>query len=358
MRVPDSDFSSVDLLLPMTGINGANDFIDYSPNNTTMTVNSATISTVKSDPFNENDGVGSFDGTNDYITSNSLKIPATGAFTIEFWVWFNDLANIQCMVSQYSNTTGRMNFITLPPNDQIQWFINGGTSVWINSLQNSITTNKWHFIEISRDTDNTCRLFVDGNLDRSTVTSNSIYQVDTTYGAQKNGAALERHLDGYMCDVRFTPGLARHTASYDKPTRRLSSRAVAGTITGTLTENVALNDFIIRAYEVRTGQLVGETKSQSGAYSLDVSTLEQCFITATPFVNDKWRASTEYKAGQIIAPTDPATTPHLFSCTTAGATSGTEPTWNTSGTTNDGTAVFTYLGPLVQPVTHGPVVPT
>jgi hypothetical protein len=61
-----------------------------------------------------------------------------------------------------------------------------------------------------------------------------------------------------------------------------------------------------------------------------------------------WAASTAYTVGQLIRPTAPTGTQYfVFRCTTAGTTSGTEPTWSTLTTNNqtvtNGTAVFTNI---------------
>lgn len=59
------------------------------------------------------------------------------------------------------------------------------------------------------------------------------------------------------------------------------------------------------------------------------------------FIGDTWQASTAYSVGDYIIPT--TTNGYRYECTTAGTSSGTEPTWPTTedNTVNDGTAVWT-----------------
>lgn len=72
------------------------------------------------------------------------------------------------------------------------------------------------------------------------------------------------------------------------------------------------------------------------------------YVSSAVYVGlTKWAASTAYTVGQLIKP---LTTPafgleHVFRCTTAGTSSGTEPSWPTTNnsTVTNGTAVFTNV---------------
>jgi len=69
-------------------------------------------------------------------------------------------------------------------------------------------------------------------------------------------------------------------------------------------------------------------------------------ITVTPTDNiDDWAGTTAYSLNDRVEPTTP--NGYVYECTTAGTSSGSEPTWPTTGigssTVSDGTVVWTLL---------------
>jgi hypothetical protein len=67
-------------------------------------------------------------------------------------------------------------------------------------------------------------------------------------------------------------------------------------------------------------------------------------IVLTPTDNlDDWAATTAYSLGARVEPTTPNT--YVYECTTAGTSSGSEPTWPTTvgNTVSDGTVVWTCI---------------
>jgi hypothetical protein len=86
--------SNVVLHLPMTGANNSTTFTDVQPTPKTITRNGDTkISTAQS---KWGQGSGYFDGTGDYLTLANHADFALGAgnFTIEFWIYYNNTANL------------------------------------------------------------------------------------------------------------------------------------------------------------------------------------------------------------------------------------------------------------------------
>jgi prepilin-type N-terminal cleavage/methylation domain-containing protein len=76
------------------------------------------------------------------------------------------------------------------------------------------------------------------------------------------------------------------------------------------------------------------------------SALHQVMANITADYNKypKWRGSTNYTAGTIVTPT--VRNGHYYTCTTAGVSSSTEPSWPlaSGSTVNDGAAVWTENG--------------
>ena len=91
----------------------------------------------------------------------------------------------------------------------------------------------------------------------------------------------------------------------------------------------------------------------NGDYTLTGLDSTPVIVTAREDRGIEWPASTVVNlGGRVYGTTE---TGYVFDCTTAGTTGATEPTWNTTGTTNDGTAVWTAK-PYFRPVSHGPIV--
>ncbi len=143
--------------------------------------------------------------------------------------------------------------------------------------------------------------------------------------------------------------------SYDVKTLAASPPAVLST------SEVAATQALVSPDGILAKLMGGDTSIRSGYYHLayrgaqagnglllDQSGNNKDAANNTFVFPTGWTASQAVALGAYRAPTNPnaagfATGLPLFKCTTAGTTSGTEPTWNTTigGTTADGTAVWT-----------------
>lgn len=137
---------------------------------------------------------------------------------------------------------------------------------------------------------------------------------------------------------------------------------LSGSIVISVSESSALEKFTVMQHRSTFGEGVIDTDIDTSVSSshtvLDVA-IEPMFITVSPKIDGSWKSKTDIPLDYLVIATDPTATPHLWKCTTAGTTHATtEPTWNLSGTTTDGTVTWTYVDELVQPVTHGPLIPS
>jgi len=130
-----------------------------------------------------------------------------------------------------------------------------------------------------------------------------------------------------------------------------------GTISGNITETLDITDWMVSAHRADNGDYIGHTYTSSTSYSIDVSEVEPAIVTLSPRVHYKWSASKATTLDDFVVASVPDTTPHIWKCTTAGTTGGSEPTWNLSGTTTDNTTTWTYVAPLVDPKSLGPKIP-
>jgi hypothetical protein len=157
-------------------------------------------------------GTGSmyFDGTGDNLntpTSPNLAF-GTGDFTIECWVYANDVTSLAGI---YDGRGGSATPTIVIQSGTFKYFTNGGFQI----TSSSISTSTWYHLAVSRSGTNT-KLFVNGVQGGSTYSDSTNY-VSTTpsfIGALYDGSSL----NGYIDDLRITKGYARYTANFTPPT--------------------------------------------------------------------------------------------------------------------------------------------
>jgi len=212
---PLTAISGTSLLL--STINGA--IFDNAMMNNLETVGNAQISTsvVKY-------GTGSlaFDGTGDYLVSNpattNLYAFGTGDFTIEFWVYINNVSGTQ-VIYDCRPASGEGLYPTI--------YTSGGVLAYYTNSDNRITgsslsANTWYHIAVSRSGSST-KMFVNGTQTGSTYTDSNNY-INTAgrpfIGGNANTVG-SNSLNGYIDDLRITKGYARYTATFTPPTAAL-----------------------------------------------------------------------------------------------------------------------------------------
>jgi hypothetical protein len=130
---------------------------------------------------------------------------------------------------------------------------------------------------------------------------------------------------------------------------------------GNISESLSITNWRISAHSVASGAFVGSTLSGESvtAYSIRYYGDSQlCNLTLSPKVDYAWSAAKSASLGDYVVAANPDATPHIWKCTTAGTTHATtEPTWNLSGTTTDNTVTWTYIAPLVNPISLGCKIP-
>jgi len=132
-------------------------------------------------------------------------------------------------------------------------------------------------------------------------------------------------------------------------------------IAGNISESTAITDWQVTSVECKTGtSVVGGSNIFSGStYRVHCLALTPHLVILSPKIDYAWSAAKATVLNDYVVAVNPDTTPHLWKCTTAGTTHATtEPTWNLSGTTTDNTTTWTYVAPLVDPITLGPKIPS
>ena len=174
-----------------------------------------------------------FDGSNDYlnISDNNDWDIGTNPFTIECFV------NINSSSTSYSGIFGMHTGST-----QFQWRINnvgrlqflqdfGGTRGNTNDNDTSGTDlrdNTWHHIALTRQSDNSWQLYVDGIVEYSgTGMTGDVTGInEVSLGRRVDNNA--NYLTGYISNLRFVSGTALYSSNFTPPTTTLTN--VSGTI--------------------------------------------------------------------------------------------------------------------------------
>jgi hypothetical protein len=174
-----------------------------------------------------------FDGTGDYLTfpSNPKYAFGTGDFTIEAWVYSNDVSGAtQRGWIQISDTAGGLKtsyttgvVILFGAGAAGVAFTGGvntnvaGTNIGISSAV--VTAGTWNHIAVTRAS-GTVRIFVNGTLTTSGSAAGNCTGTYLAVGGYYNTSYL---LDGYVQDLRIT-NYARYTASFTAPTSPFPTR--------------------------------------------------------------------------------------------------------------------------------------
>ena len=200
------------LLLNFDGTDGSTTFTDSSNSGHTVTANSgARLSTTQ---IKYGTATGFFDGTNDYLSipSSADFGMGTGAFTVEFWVYFNALST-QWILAADDNTHFDVSYDH--PNTQLEVDLEGQNFVF--DWSPAVTT--WYHVAVTR-TGTSLKAFVNGTQIGSTGSSN---QNVATTGIRigRKGSSGTDYFNGYLDDFRITKGSARYTANFTAPTSQL-----------------------------------------------------------------------------------------------------------------------------------------
>jgi hypothetical protein len=204
----------------------SNRFIDNSPNNFTVTVNSGPQITAFSPfvlPYSYNPdaenafyvGSGYFDGAGDYlsVTNNASLDWGTGDLTIEAWIYPTSVTGFNYICSQ--QTSGGMIF-TLDGTSFLVGIYGGSTATFAST----ITINTWNHVALVRASGVT-RVFLNGT---SLGTSSTVFSFPSGRNFLIGTSSIfDNNFDGYMSNFRAIRNTAVYTSNFTPPTLPLST---------------------------------------------------------------------------------------------------------------------------------------
>ena len=165
----------------------------------------------------------SFDGNGDYLSIDlgDNLIDSNTPFTVEFWMYPENISN-----------RGILHFTNNPGTLEATLYISGaGNLSWFDSRVGSaaagditpnsgggITTNEWHHIALTRQSDNYVKIYVDGQLYN---VSSSVWDLGLSRYLEVGRYANTAYFDGYVSDLRIIEGTAIYTENFSVPTAPL-----------------------------------------------------------------------------------------------------------------------------------------
>jgi hypothetical protein len=249
---------------------------------------------------------------------------------------------------------------TSAANKYTLWCYNVNSSAPAITSSSNVTYDTWQHVAICRSGSN-FYLFIDGVLEGS-CSSSAAFNNATVAEALTIGYGFL----GYIDDLRITKNVCRWTSGFTPPDYQ--AMPYARYVAGSFTEVTDHTDFVVRTHRADTGAFLNELAVTGATYECPccptatyTDYANPVFVSAFQKIGAAWVANTAYAQDAYVFPTDPVTTPYVYKCTTAGTShSTTEPTWGTTpgGTTTDGDVTWTCVGRMVQPILHGPLIPS
>ena len=155
----------------------------------------------------------SFDGNSDYVRVPYESIPSFGAgeFTIEGWIYMNNLSASQLIVDKYASGNSQSFQIYYRSTGTSLTFYVGSSILLQDPSGSTISVQTWHHFAVTRDGSNNVRLYVDGlKKAQSTSSVNFDSSIDLHLGVQ--GSTSTNYFNGYMQDIRLS-NKAHYTAA-------------------------------------------------------------------------------------------------------------------------------------------------
>jgi hypothetical protein len=205
---------------PLTAVSGTQflcNFTNAGIFDNTCFNNLETVADAQIDTTTKKYGTGSmkFDGTGDNLTiaSNPSVWFGSGPFTIEMWLYPNNAASEQMLVSG-SDTGGLFLGMNIDGANRIAL---GRKGVGVdNQVSYTYSTGAWIHLACTRDSSNNVRFYVDGTQVGSTGTNSNSFANSALNIAFE---PTQKYLNGFIDDLRITK-LARYTgASFTPPTK-------------------------------------------------------------------------------------------------------------------------------------------
>lgn len=167
------------------------------------------------------------DGVNDrlaVVDNNGLDLGAVWTIDFIFTPVTLPTTTNEMIVTKGSNKGLDSYMFELQTQNRIRTYVSGSSTnpvyrTYIDTGDNSIVVGNEYHVELSRDSENILRIFLNGALKGSTTWTYTPYADDDylrlCYSRESN--ADVRHANVYLPCFRITKGICRHTANFTPP---------------------------------------------------------------------------------------------------------------------------------------------
>jgi hypothetical protein len=254
--VTDPNFRNTTLLLQADGTgNGSqnNTFLDSSTNNFFITRSGNTTQGSFS-PFSQAAGYWGnyFDGSSRLtLPSNAAFAFGTGAYTVEFFVYFIGIGGTEARFFDAGSATNSFGVGTNSSN--VISITKYGTSDVLITASNALVRNQWNHIAVVRDSTSTnaTRIYINGILSVTGTDSNN-WTVTTTPTIAGLGIA-GYYPTCYLSNLRVTKGGALYASNFTPTTAPLTTSVSAGTVSLLTCQSNRFVDNSANAFTISVG---------------------------------------------------------------------------------------------------------
>lgn len=163
-----------------------------------------------------------FDGTGDYLSladSADFDILTNTAYTIDFWMYPNDLTSPQFLIEASSGDATNRWVIILDTSGLFgtsNIMIGHFNSGIVGTPKTNLTISAWNHVAFVRETNNNWTVYINGVSKATASYSTSIApSANMCIGAYNNGNAY--FFNGYFSHLRITQGQALWTSNFTPP---------------------------------------------------------------------------------------------------------------------------------------------
>jgi hypothetical protein len=208
----DPHWSNVVLLLHGDGTNGGTVFTDSSPSPKSPNVSLASTSTAQSKFGGSSIRLTGTSGQGLKYADNAAWTLGSGAFTVEFFVRFDDSGTQRMLFAQadFSGTAAGSSIwiMRTASTDKIEAYAFSGSAFVFITSSSTVAANTWHHIAFVRS-GSTYTLYIDGVSVGTVSSAAAINDSSSNLGIGSFGSASGLVLLGYIDELRFTVGVAR-----------------------------------------------------------------------------------------------------------------------------------------------------
>jgi hypothetical protein len=254
--VTDPNFKNTILLLQADGTGSGSQnqtFLDSSTNNFFIT-RGGNATQGSFSPFSQAPGYWSnfFDGSSAKLTlpSNAVFSFGTGAYTVEFFVYFFSIAGTDSRIFDAGSASG--SFGVSIDNTNAVNIAKYGTGYVVQTPARALPSNQWTHVAVVRDSTSTnaTRIYINGSL-VVTGTDNNNWTVTTTPSICGLDLSLYNP-QCYLSNLRVVKGGALYTSNFTPTTAPLSTTVSSGTVSLLTCQSSRFVDNSVNAFTITT----------------------------------------------------------------------------------------------------------